>query len=117
LQTNTHTHTGLSAGENYNSKLVADMSQSGRATMSTAKVRAVTLERDDFSSKRHPAAALCLRMFFFAKPVPIFAGHALGLAIMPIHTRGGSPILILTFSIDLQLKQSATVWRSICASL
>jgi hypothetical protein len=97
LQTNTHTHTGLSAGENYNSKLVADMSQSGRATMSTAKVRAVTLERDAFSSKRHPAAALCLRMFFFAKPVPIFAEHALGLAIMPIHTRGGSPILILTF--------------------
>src|SRR6516165_3578443 len=36
-----------------------------------------TLERDDFSSNRHPALPLCLSMSFFAKPVPTFAGHAL----------------------------------------
>src|SRR5713226_5864975 len=47
-----------------------------------------TLERDDFSSNRHPALS-CLSMSFFAKPVPpsgqargqAFAGHALGLAL------------------------------------
>src|SRR6516165_6612658 len=42
---------------------------------------AVRLERDDFSSNRHPALALCLSMSFFAKPVPTFAGHAVGDAL------------------------------------
>ena len=39
--------------------------------------RTATLERDDFSSNRHPALPLCLSMSFFARPVPTFAGHAL----------------------------------------
>src|SRR5216683_6492999 len=39
-----------------------------------------TLERDDFSSNRHPALS-CLSMSFFAKPAPTFAGHALGIAL------------------------------------
>jgi hypothetical protein len=30
-----------------------------------------------FSWNRHPALSLYLRMSFFAKPVPTFAGHAL----------------------------------------
>ena len=46
----------------------------------TELVETRQLERDDFSSNRHPALPLCLSMSFFAKPVPTFAGHALGLA-------------------------------------
>jgi hypothetical protein len=38
----------------------------------------IGLQRDDFSSNRHPALSLCLSMSFFAKPVPTFAGHAVG---------------------------------------
>ena len=37
-----------------------------------------TLERDDFSSNRHPAVCICLSMIFFGKPVPTFPDHALG---------------------------------------
>src|SRR5882757_3492288 len=36
------------------------------------------LDQDDFSSNRHPGLALCLRGSFFTKPVPGFAGVALG---------------------------------------
>jgi hypothetical protein len=42
-------------------------------------VRAITkwrlvaaLERDDFSSKRHLALAICLRMIFFENRAPLF---------------------------------------------
>ncbi|WP_207234675.1 hypothetical protein, partial [Bradyrhizobium sp. Leo170] len=35
------------------------------------------LERDDFSSNRHPTLALCLSMIFFGKPVSTFPDHAL----------------------------------------
>jgi hypothetical protein len=31
-----------------------------------------TLERDGFSSKRHLALAICLRMIFFENRVPLF---------------------------------------------
>src|SRR6266568_6819967 len=36
-----------------------------------------SLERDDFSSNRHPALSFCLSMIFFGKPVPTFPDHAL----------------------------------------
>src|SRR5882672_10235999 len=36
------------------------------------------LERDDFSSIRHPALSFCLSMIFFGKPVSTFPDHALG---------------------------------------
>src|SRR5258705_11673982 len=36
------------------------------------------LERDDFSSSRHPALSFCLSMIFFGKPVSTFPDHALG---------------------------------------
>src|SRR5262252_10353744 len=35
------------------------------------------LERDDFSSNRHPALAFWWSMIFFRKPVPTFRDHAL----------------------------------------
>src|ERR1700720_2781077 len=35
------------------------------------------LERDDFSSNRHPALGYCLSMTFVRKPVPTFRDHAL----------------------------------------
>ena len=35
------------------------------------------LERDDFSSNRHPALCFCLSMIFFEKPVSTFPDHAL----------------------------------------
>src|SRR5258708_18361484 len=35
------------------------------------------LERDDFSSNRHPALAYCRSMIFSEKPVPTFRDHAL----------------------------------------
>jgi hypothetical protein len=35
------------------------------------------LERDDFSSNRHPALSFCLSMIFFGKPVSTFPDHAL----------------------------------------
>jgi len=35
------------------------------------------LERDDFSSNRHPALSFCLSMIFSEKPVPTFPDHAL----------------------------------------
>src|SRR6267378_1896654 len=37
----------------------------------------VMLERDDFSSNRHPALSFCLSMIFSEKPVPTFPDHAL----------------------------------------
>ncbi|MFH0302859.1 hypothetical protein AAFX91_38005, partial [Bradyrhizobium sp. 31Argb] len=40
--------------------------------------RSSGLKRDDFSSNRHLALALCLSMIFFGKPVPTFPDHALG---------------------------------------
>src|SRR6478609_3192242 len=36
------------------------------------------LERDDFSSNRHPALSFCLSMISFGKPAPTFPDHALG---------------------------------------
>ncbi|WP_207234531.1 hypothetical protein, partial [Bradyrhizobium sp. Leo170] len=36
-------------------------------------------ERDDFSSNRHPALALCLSMIFFGKPVSTFPDHAVAI--------------------------------------
>jgi hypothetical protein len=41
-------------------------------------------EQDDFSSNRHPALALCLRMSFFAKPLSTFAGHALTILLLMV---------------------------------
>jgi tripartite-type tricarboxylate transporter receptor subunit TctC len=41
-------------------------------------------EQDDFSSNRHPALAFCLRMSFFAKPVPTFAGRALAILLLMV---------------------------------
>jgi len=39
------------------------------------------LERDDFSSSRHPALSFCLSMIFSEKPVPTFPDHALAYAL------------------------------------
>src|SRR5262249_50979021 len=39
--------------------------------------RSVPLERDDFSSNRHPALTSSWSMIFFRKPVPTFRDHAL----------------------------------------
>jgi general secretion pathway protein N len=53
-----------------------------------------TFEQDDFSSNRHPALTLCLRMSLFAKPVSTFAGHALLLATLLLagaEARGANP--------------------------
>ena len=44
-------------------------------------MRRSLLARDDFSSNRHPALALCRSMIFFRKPVFIFRDHALALII------------------------------------
>jgi len=37
----------------------------------------LALERDGFSSSRHPALSFCLNMIFLGKPVPTFPDHAL----------------------------------------
>jgi hypothetical protein len=42
-----------------------------------AQPRSLHLERDDFSSNRHPALACCWSMIFSEKPVPAFRDHAL----------------------------------------
>src|SRR6267142_1191511 len=44
-------------------------------------MRTSALERDDFSSNRHPAVALCWSMIFFRKPVSTFRDHALALVL------------------------------------
>src|SRR6516165_9716464 len=51
---------------------------------STAAASCRALEWNDFSSHPYPALCLCLSMPFFAKPVPTFAGHALGRP-RPVH--------------------------------
>src|SRR5258705_11820696 len=45
------------------------------------------LERDDFSSNRHPALSFCLSMIFSEKPVPTFPDHALCLLCMGLFSR------------------------------
>src|SRR6267154_3869115 len=45
------------------------------------------LERDDFSSNRHPALSFCLSMIFSEKPVPTFPDHALCLHCMGLFSR------------------------------
>jgi len=45
-------------------------------TGTIATIDEVELERDDFSSNRHPALSFCLSMVFFGKPVPTFPDHA-----------------------------------------
>jgi hypothetical protein len=42
------------------------------------------LERDDFSSNRHPALASCLSMIFSRKPLHTFRDHALALLMRAI---------------------------------
>src|ERR1700737_414506 len=44
---------------------------------------AANLERDAFSSNRHPALSFCLSMILFGKPVPTFPDHALAAEIGP----------------------------------
>jgi hypothetical protein len=39
------------------------------------------LDRDDFSSNRHPDLAFWWSMIFFRKPVPTFRDHALNAAL------------------------------------
>jgi len=43
----------------------------------------LALERDGFSSSRHPALSFCLNMIFLGKPVPTFPDHALAGQILP----------------------------------
>ena len=57
--------------------------------------RMLPLDRDDFSSSRHPALALCLSMIFFRKPVPTFRDHALASEPPPTRAQPEQGDLIL----------------------
>jgi len=53
-------------------------SRCARAILLRARAqRPFSLERDDFSSNRHPALTSSWSMIFFRKPVPTFRDHAL----------------------------------------
>jgi hypothetical protein len=66
-----HFHFGR-AGMTSEMPPIADIERTPR------EVRVVALERDDFSSNRHPALTYSWSMIFFRKPVPAFRDHALG---------------------------------------
>jgi hypothetical protein len=55
------------------------------------------LERDDFSSNRHPAPASCLSIIFFRKVVPTFRDHALARWALPL-VSGGSKTHAIAFT-------------------
>src|SRR5262249_12565009 len=64
--------------------------RSGPAETGSRFCRGAPLERDDFSSNRHPALAFWWSMIFFRKPVPTFRDHALA----PASLRAGNPALM-----------------------
>jgi hypothetical protein len=71
------------------------------------------LERDDFSSNRHPALSRCLSMPFFAKPVTTFAGHAVAVLTGDVMARAAAGALLLVMLVHaVETAKFITAWTS-----
>ena len=62
---------------------VGSIGHNAAPTQDGGALGTLRLERDDFSSNRHPALSFCLSMIFFGKPVPTFPDHALAVRSLP----------------------------------